>query len=323
MRSRELFGERSFQKSARAIGPACGCGHFNPCSLLSSSSGSFILLHVTGGCNYHTADVLQRVCSTIMRTPVVQITFWFFVVLRANAFVREHQNEQHSALVSAATHADLCALPRKNKAVDLTTQLTHADIAWKLRLPPGTPAVKRLLTKLGANLIRLDAAVKKTEPPFCLCPKGGQAVLEAYYQAPYTTSPQKVGRFGITTISGPPASPINQSVEQIYGIQLDGRQVSSAAIIYMFVEDTFRQRGVGTLALQVISTIHGLQGCDFTLLVADDKGSGKLVHWYEQHGFTQAPLLQEMLGSPSQQYGVAMIAPTSVEIDPSCRIQWW
>jgi GNAT superfamily N-acetyltransferase len=97
----------------------------------------------------------------------------------------------------------------------------------------------------------------------------------------------------------------------------------TAAIIYMFVEESFRSRNVGTLALDVILTIHSLQGCDFTLLVADDNGSGKLVKWYEQHGFSQAPLLQDMLGSPGGKYGITMIAPTRNEVDPLCRIEWW
>lgn len=116
---------------------------------------------------------------------------------------------------------------------------------------------------------------------------------------------------------------IDESVEQIYGIDLQGMHVGSAAIIYMFIEEQFRSRNVGTLALEVISTIHSIQGCDFTLLVADDDGSGKLVEWYEQQGFSRAPLLQDLLGSPGGKYGIAMIAPTKNEIDVACRVQWW
>ena len=91
----------------------------------------------------------------------------------------------------------------------------------------------------------------------------------------------------------------------------------------MFVEEAFRSRGVGALALDVISTIHSIQGCDFTLLVADDDGSGNLIRWYEEQGFSRAPLLQDLLGSPGGQFGVAMIAPTKNEIDAACRIKWW
>lgn len=197
--------------------------------------------------------------------------------------------------------------------------LTHADILWKLRPPPSTSFFQKLLLQFCANAIRLDCYVRHVDPPFVLCPKGGQAVVEAYYQD------CRIARFGITTVRGPSAKPIHDTVENIYGIELDGRHqtVGTAAIIYMFVEEPYRSQGVGALALDVISTIHSLQGCDFTVLVADDDGSGKLVKWYEQHGFTQAPLLQDMLGSPNKKYGIAMIAPTRNEIDPFCRIQWW
>ena len=60
--------------------------------------------------------------------------------------------------------------------------LTHEEIIWKLRPPPGTSLSKRILLRLGANLIRLESAIRNSDPPFCLCPKGGQAVLEAHYQ---------------------------------------------------------------------------------------------------------------------------------------------
>jgi hypothetical protein len=112
-------------------------------------------------------------------------------------------------------------------------------------------------------------------------------------------------------------------VEQIYEIDLEGRHVSSAAVVYMFVEPNFRSRHVGKLALEVISTIHSIQGCDFTLLVADDDGSGNLIKWYEEQGFSQAPLLQDLLGSPGGKYGIALMKPTNNEIDGTCRIKWW
>ena len=69
---------------------------------------------------------------------------------------------------------------------------------------------------------------------------------------------------------------------------------------------------IGELALQVISAIHTVAGCDFTLLVADDNGSGKLVEWYERNGFSRAPKLQDMMGSPGGKFGITMIAPTQL-----------
>lgn len=80
------------------------------------------------------------------------------------------------------------ALPRRNvvKSSDLSPlsqpPLTHAEILWKLRPPPGTSVSKKLLLRLGANAIRIESFLRGVDPPFVLCPKGGQAVLEAYYQ---------------------------------------------------------------------------------------------------------------------------------------------
>ena len=51
----------------------------------------------------------------------------------------------------------------------------------------------------------------------------------------------------------------------------------------MFVEPDYRSRDVGALALEVISAIQYVQAIDFTILVADDNGSGGLVRWYEEH----------------------------------------
>jgi hypothetical protein len=63
--------------------------------------------------------------------------------------------------------------------------LTHDEIIWKLRPPPETSLSKRIFLKLGANAIRLECKIRGVDAPFCLCPKGGQAVLEAYYQGMY------------------------------------------------------------------------------------------------------------------------------------------
>jgi GNAT superfamily N-acetyltransferase len=99
--------------------------------------------------------------------------------------------------------------------------------------------------------------------------------------------------------------------------------VGAAAIIYMFVEPAYRKRGLGELALEVISVIHSVQGCDFTMMVCDDKGSGKLIKWYESHGYKQAPKLQALLGSPNKEYGTTMLSKTQLGIDPAVRLKWW
>eukprot|EP00521_Asterionellopsis_glacialis_P016881 CAMPEP_0195303306 /NCGR_PEP_ID=MMETSP0707-20130614/32581_1 /TAXON_ID=33640 /ORGANISM="Asterionellopsis glacialis, Strain CCMP134" /LENGTH=272 /DNA_ID=CAMNT_0040366811 /DNA_START=48 /DNA_END=866 /DNA_ORIENTATION=- len=209
--------------------------------------------------------------------------------------------------------------PPEEKDSSSRVLLTHDDIVWKLRPPPETPFLRQVLVRLGANLIRLDCLWKGQDPPLVLCPKvGGTAVLEAHYQH------TRIARFGLTTQRGPSAPPIEETVQEIYDIQqLPLGGIGAAAIIYMVVEPPYRRLGVGTLALEVIAAIHAIQGCDFTMLVADDNGSGKLVQWYETNGFTVAPQLQTLMGSPDGQFGTSMIAPTKESLSTSCRIQWW
>ena len=45
----------------------------------------------------------------------------------------------------------------------------------------------------------------------------------------------------------------------------------------MFIEPAYRGRSLGRLALEVIAFLHrSVADCDYTILVADDDGSGKL-----------------------------------------------
>jgi GNAT superfamily N-acetyltransferase len=200
-------------------------------------------------------------------------------------------------------------------------------------------------------------------------------VLSAYHQQ------QPIGRFGI--VVPPPAAvappPLIQAVRRIYGDHQhhhhsdnnvsrtvvreknetvdDDHVVRAAAIVYMFVEPPYRGRSVGSLALEVIGYLQATCGCDYTLLVANDKSATtdrpdmvvtasasasatststsssssttiskdlKLVQWYERNGYTCAPEIQDLLGSPNGIYGISMIAPTSPVLPhPACRIQWW
>ena len=88
-----------------------------------------------------------------------------------------------------------------------TKKLTHADITWKLRPPENTPLATRLKIKLGANTLRLYSKLKGGESlPPVLCPKGGRAMLEAYYKEPTARlfkRKKMIGRFGFTTLRGP------------------------------------------------------------------------------------------------------------------------
>ena len=200
-----------------------------------------------------------------------------------------------------------------DSTLTLAAPFTHSEITWKLRPPKETPLLKRLAVRGASALIKADCLLRRKDPPPVLCPKGGQAILQAYHRPPGSLRRKQIARFGITTIRGPSAPPIEETVADLYGIEqfpLGG--IGVAAIIYMFVEEEYRKRDIGVLALEVISAIHTVAGCDFTLLVADDDGSGKLVEWYERHGFSRAPKLQDMMGSPGGKFGVSMIAPTQL-----------
>lgn len=201
--------------------------------------------------------------------------------------------------------------------------LSHADIVWKVRPPAGVSRLRRLWLRFAANVIRLDCILKRQEPPLVLCPKGGQTLMEAYYHPEGSSKGKKIGRFGFTTERGPSSPPILESIKDIYGLETNALMVGVGAIIFMYVEPKYRKKKVGALALEVISLIQAIQASDFTLAVVDDDGSGKLVEWYEKHGYSKAPKLQEHLGSPNGIHGITMIAPTKQVLPNECFIKWW
>ncbi len=202
----------------------------------------------------------------------------------------------------------------------------HSDIEWHLRPPEETPTVEKLKLLAAARAIRAQCQLNGEPVPPVLCPKGGRAVLEAYDKnGKLGKRGKKIARFGITTARGPPAPQIDETVEDIYSIPNGGPSPGVAAIIYMFVEPEYRKVGIGELALEAIAAIQTVQGCDFTVLVADDDGSNKLISWYEKCGFSIAPKLQDIFGSPGGKFGVTMIRPTQVRSDifARCQIKWW
>lgn len=232
-------------------------------------------------------------------------------------------------------------------AFSMTTEprkWTHADIEWQLRPPEDTPLFEKLKLQAAAKALHAECVLKDLPVPPVLCPKGGKALLLAFEkQTPPSNSngtdsnndtdtpPAKVkvgkqiAKFGFTTTRGPPAAPIDQTIQDIYGVDLPFNGAGVAAIIYMYVEPEYRKLGIGELALEAIAAIQTVQGCDFTVLVADDDGSNKLIHWYQRNGFTLAPQLQDIFGSPNGKFGLTMIRPTQVSSDifARCQIKWW
>lgn len=136
---------------------------------------------------------------------------------------------------------------------------------------------------------------------------------------------KKIAKFGIVTKRGPSAPVIDETIRENYNIEPPSLGAGIGAIIYMVVEPEHRGKGIGSLALEAIAAIHTVQGIDFTVLVADDNGTGKLIKWYEENGYTIAPKLQDLLGSPDAKFGTTMIRPSSVRSDifGDCQIQWW
>ncbi|CAB9521239.1 expressed unknown protein [Seminavis robusta] len=197
--------------------------------------------------------------------------------------------------------------------------LGHADIKWKIKPKEGTPFVESKKWQVEANLMRMGYKEKQKEIPLIYFPlTWGQLLLEAW------KDDKRIGRFGITCNSGPSAPLIEETISDIYGPSAVSQDLGIAAIIYMFCEPEYRGRSIGVLALEVISLIHHTIGCNYTLLVADDKSdSGTLVNWYERHGYSRAPKLQEFMGSPGGQFGVTMIGPTNDGVPEDLCIEWW
>jgi hypothetical protein len=143
-------------------------------------------------------------------------------------------------------------------------------------------------------------------------------LLEAYHQG------KRIAKFGITSQSGPLAPPITETIQDAFQ-ETPSDDTGIAAIIYMVVEEDFRGRSLGVLALDIIGLIHHSVGCGYTVLVADDK-SGEaqtLVKWYERQGFARAPKLQAFMGSPDGKFGITMIGPTKSQVPKDVTIEWW
>jgi len=309
--------------------PPALCIHHDKRLLNSSSPNSILSFAKPQPFRHHTSHPLEKNYDRAQMPPPTPTASplalqWALVALALLGLARSHAFIPETALISARPHSPktVTFMSFAENSHGVAAPFDHSDITWKLRPPPETSLLKRAAVRLASAVIKLDCKLRRRHPPPVLCPKGGKAVLRAYHGG------KQVGRFGVTTVRGPPAPQIDQSIRDLYGEEstllgsLAGAGI--AAIIYMFVEEEYRGRNVGELALEAIAALHTVQGCDFTVLVADDNGSGKLVEWYEKHGFKRAPLLQDMMGSPGASFGVSMMAPAKCppEFFDRCRIRW-
>lgn len=125
-----------------------------------TSSPGLLLLH-----SYLSVSIIMKILVA------VTILVVYFVV-QLDAFIRAPYPRRARAIRQG--------IIRPN-AARLTSDFTHEDIIWTLRPPEGTPLWKRFGLRFGSNIIRLEAIVRGRDPPFCLCPKGGQAIIHAVY----------------------------------------------------------------------------------------------------------------------------------------------
>jgi len=194
---------------------------------------------------------------------------------------------------------------------------THRDIVWKIRPHPEQSWTSRVYFLLAARILRAYLQITKRKLPSVVCPAGELCQIEAWNNG------KLVGRFGITTQPGPSFPVIVRQASKLFPKQRIPDVIRTGAVQYMVVEPEYRKRNIGSLALQVIAYVHAFQNCDFCMLVADDKGSGRLVEWYERHGFQRAPMLQDFLGSPDGRFGITMMGFTNATLPISCKIEWW
>jgi hypothetical protein len=129
----------------------------------------------------------------VVRSSVVLLVFWMAFILgpsRSQAFVVKPSSSSSCtplktklAIHSPSRQSTTRRISAKNNEQAATHSfLSHSDIEWRLRPPEGTSRFDRWKIKVGANILRLDCKWKGEKPPQVLCPRGGRALLEAYYK---------------------------------------------------------------------------------------------------------------------------------------------
>mmetsp|Transcript_33639 Transcript_33639/g.51585 ORF Transcript_33639/g.51585 Transcript_33639/m.51585 type:complete len:268 (-) Transcript_33639:88-891(-) len=202
----------------------------------------------------------------------------------------------------------------KNKQQDETTATATT---WRLALAPETSnTFDRMVADMECKMAGSADVIHI--PKQALTKQGALVVLQVFDSTTANKQQQMpIAKFGISLQSGPPNPNVQDAVEQVFAHDKnnnhhDHHDVRVAAIVYMFVEESHRKQGIGRMALRYIEALHAIQDIQYTLLVADDDGSGKLIAWYERYGFSCTPSLQEMVGSPKGEYGTAMMTPVSI-----------
>lgn len=208
-----------------------------------------------------------------------------------------------------------------------TTIIKFEDLEWKLQLPENTSWSDRIQYRAKRWW---DTIAHRNNPPIqtttrLVTPRtsgNGQIVLEGYLPSQLDSKRKPVIRMGFTTQAGPslPLHPTtlerlklfssNNKSENDNYYDENNTNIQTMALIFLWIDPQYRGLQWGIQAMRIVRYIHYTLGAQCTVIVANDKGSGRLVPWYEQQGFVQALELQECLGSPNQIYGTAMVGRT-------------
>jgi GNAT superfamily N-acetyltransferase len=253
-------------------------------------------------------------------------------------------NKSHATTTTTTTtHATTSTKSTNNKTI---SSIDTNQIQWKIR-PCENPTLIQMIQWYisGISMYLQQQRIFQNDSSDipCLVPqvqmqssnennKNNMIVLFAFYHQ------QVIGRFGFVPIPGSISpTPLLNAVQRIYHYDFNDRKtmvefIPAGAIIYMYIEPKYRGYNIGSIALQIIHSIQASYHCDYNILVANDKssnsnshshdnnnnnidddgnGNRKLVQWYLRNGYSIAPELQDMLGSPNGIYGIAMIAPTT------------
>ena len=210
-----------------------------------------------------------------------------------------------------------------------STPILFEDLQWKLELPENAKWVERV--QYTAQRWWEAIIIPRNDDPSALQTSNrlvhprnsgnSQLILEGYLPTRQIDSKKKkkknpVIRMGFTTQAGPPLPLHPTTLEQLKlvsttnNINDDDTLIRTMALIFLWIDPQYRGLQWGIQAMRIVRYIHFTLGADCTVIVANDKGSGRLVPWYEQQGFVQALELQECLGSPNQIYGTAMVGRT-------------
>jgi hypothetical protein len=114
--------------------------------------------------------------TTIMKVLLFLAVFFIYLIMQLDAFLQSPYPRRARAIRLGQINPN---------APSDSAEFRHEDILWMLRPPEGTPAWKIVGLRFASNIVRLEALMLGRDPPFVLCPKGGQAVIYAMHEGQF------------------------------------------------------------------------------------------------------------------------------------------